>query len=163
MRDKIRIGIITFLITMVIMLLLFNFFDESTKKIYSFNRKFISKDSILNFQKSFKKMNEDEYVMGINSDNCIVERDKNNIDKNNDQYRFYINNLDFSKKQIVEVVLPINSNVLFCDLEQVIFTNHFLMYKYNILTKTIFELKIPKVKVTSLKPILNSKSKFLCL
>jgi len=161
MKNKFLIGTITFFITMFIIILL-NTFESETKKHYSFDRRFESNQEILKFEKKSQKLNENEYVMSINSDNNIVERDIISKEKDYDTYKFFIRDLNFTNEQINEVKIPKGSNILFCDNTLIIYSNYFKLYKYDLKTNISSEIKLDNLKVNSIIPIANSKTEFLC-
>lgn len=145
---------------MIFSIAFFNFANSSSKKTFSFNRKFTN-SSILNFEKSHEKMNESEYVIYANSDKFIVERDKKIFNTKNDEYKFYFSDINFKNKCKINEVLPTGSNILTSDLEKTLYTNKFKLYQYKTDTKLSEEIILKNFKIISLKALLNSKVEFL--
>jgi hypothetical protein len=163
MRNKIFIGIVTFFFTIgIIIIVSFNFTNSKDVINYSFDRNFKNSDNLLKFEKQYDKMNDNDYVMYVNSDNYIVERDKKEINLITDNYKFFIEDLSFKNKSIINLQLPKESNILFCNPNKVIFTNNFKLFTYSTATKNTIEINLNGVKVISLKPVINSKSKYIC-
>ena len=138
----------------------FNLVNSPSKKIFSFHRKF-SKSSILNFEKRHEKTNEDKYIIYANSDQYIVERDKKNINIKNDNYKFYFSDINFNNKSRINEVLPVGSNILIANKETTLYTNRFKLFQYKISTKVSEEIILKNFKAITLKPLLDSKVKFL--
>ena len=163
MKNKLLIGVITFFTTIFLMILVLNLLDSESKKTFTFDRKFNLKNNVLKFDKIFNKLNDADNVMFVNSDNYLVERDVENIDDENNKYLFHIRDLNFKNKQNLNSVLPKGANLLFFNLEKVIFTKNFNLFEYSFNTKKINLIDFKGLKITYLKPILNSTTKFLCL
>jgi hypothetical protein len=163
MKNKFLVGVITFLVTIFIMILILNLFDSESKKTFSFDRKINEGKRILSFDKTYKKTNENEHIMFVNSDNYIVERDRKSIDDKSEHNMFYFEDFNFENKKRLSAILPIGANVLFCDLNKVIFTKNFNLFQYNFKAKLVKEIKLKDIKVVLVKPILDSETKFLCL
>ncbi len=163
MKNKFLVGIITFFGTILLIITSLNLFDSNTKKYYSFIRKFDNKNVLLKFQNRNDKANEDEYVGYVNSDKYIIESDKENIDNETISYKFYIRDLSFNNLVIKNVNLPSTSNLLFCNSTKVIFSNYLKLYDKQINNSKVTEIKLKNLIVSSIKPIINSDSKFLCL
>jgi hypothetical protein len=161
MKNKLLVGVITFFATIFLMILFLNIFDSDSKKEYSFDRKFNNK-SILKFENSYLKTNENEHVAFLKSDNYIVERDKKVIDTINESNTFYFEDFNFKNKQRIEAILPIGSNILYCDLNKVIFTKRFSLFQYDFKTKITKQIDFKGLKVNTIKPIKNSETTFLC-
>lgn len=160
MKNKFLIGVITVFVTITICIILLNFSNPSKKTFY-FDRIF-SKDTILTFDKEFKKMNENEYVKYVYSDSLIVEHDVKVIDEINKEFNFYINDIDFKNKVNKKLILPKNSNVLLCNLNEIYYANNYLLYRFEIETEKSVQIADSKLKIFSLKTIPNSKNKLLC-
>lgn len=161
MKNKALIGVSTFFITIIVMILCFNLFDSKTKKDFSFERKF-SKDNILTFKKRFKKMNTDVCIMSVNSDNYIVEKDEKSLNESNKLDKFYFADFNFNSVFCDSLILPIESNVLFSNKEKTIYSNCFKLYENDKSKKNNIQIHFNNLKINSLKPLLNSKTKFLC-
>ncbi len=160
MKNKFLVGVITVFVTLVLCIVSLNFLNPSKETFY-FDRVF-SKDTILTLDKDFKKMNNDEYVKYVYSDNLIVEHDTKIIDENQKEYSFYLNDINFKNRVAKKIILPRNSNVLLCNLEEIYYTNNFILYKNDFATKKSFQISDSRIKVFSLKTLPNSKSKLLC-
>lgn len=162
MKNKFLIGLVTFFSTLAALLFFSNFVNSDSNKSYSFERVFSNKDSILNFTARHAKMDADEYIMAINSDDYIVERDREPVDSMHDRYKFYYTDLRFGSKQTDHVILPSGSNVLHSNPKKVIYTNNFRLFELDKSQHKSCEILIPGLKVTSLKALPDSDSKFLC-
>jgi hypothetical protein len=161
MKNKFLVGVITVFFTLILGILLLNLFDSESKKDYFFVRNFAN-NKVLKFEKRYEKMNEGEYVMYINSDDKITERDKKIIDKNTAEYRLYFTDLKFKDKISKNIFLPSDSNVILCNTERLFYTNTFKLFEYDFLTKNSREIELNNFKIFSLKSISNTNSKFLC-
>lgn len=162
MKNKFLIGIVTFFVAIGFCIFFFNVTDSVTKKKYYFNRKF-SNDSVLRFQKKNNKLNEGEYVMYVKSDSCLIERDKKQIDESNVQYKFYFFDFDFSHNKIKEAILPTSSYLLFYTSNKMFYSIKFNLFTYDFKIKNSRQININFFKVFNIKPLSNSKTKFLCL
>lgn len=162
MKNKFLIGSVTFFVAMSLCIFFFNVSDSSTKKKYYFNRKF-SGDSILKFDKKFNKLNEGEYVMYVRSDSCLIERDKVEISKSKDQYKFYFFDFKFENKSIKEAILPSSSYLLFYASNKIFYSLKFNLFAYDFRLRNSKEIRIDSFKVFNIKLLPGSGSKFLCL
>ena len=160
MKNKFLVGVITFFITITCCILFLNFFNPS-KKTYYFDR-VESSNTILTFDKEFHKLNNDEYVKYIYSDSLIIEHDVEILDENRKQITFYITDKNFENKFTKKVILPKNSNVLFCNKEYIFFTDNFNLFTLDFITNKQKQVSDNRIKIFSLKTIPNSKSKILC-
>ena len=161
MNNKFLVGVITFLITISLIITCLNIFDSESKIDYSFER-FFSKNKILIFQNRSEKINSDEYKISINSDNYIVGGDRKIIDNTNTLYKLYVETFNFEKEKNINIVLPSTANILFCNKEKVIYTNQFKLYEFSTESKKITKINLNNAKISSLKPLSITKSNFLC-
>lgn len=160
MKNKFLVGVITVFVTLVICIVSLNFLNPSKKTFY-FDRAF-SKDTILTLDKNFKKMNNDEYVKYVYSDDLIVEHDTEIIDENRKEYSFYLNDINFKNKVTKKIILPKNSNVLLCNPNEIYYTNNFILFKVDFVTKKLIQISDSRIKIFSLKTLSNLKFKLLC-
>ncbi len=157
MNNKILVGVITFFITILLLVLFFSLFDSNSKKEYSFERNF-SEKKVLTFEKHFEKLDTEEYLMSLKSDNYLVERDR----KNSTDYTIYFTDYNFKKKEKFEVSLPANSNIIFCNKEKILFTLKFKTYEYLISSKKVNEIQLKNFTLMLLQNIDQTKDTFLC-
>lgn len=160
MKNKFLVGTITVFITLIICIILLNMLYPSKKK-FLFERIYVKK-TILTLSDEFKKMNNDENVKYIYSDNFIVEHDTKIINENLKEYTFYINDFSFKNKIEQKIILPKNSNILLCNIDEVYYTNKFKLFKFNLETKKSLQILNSNIKIFSLKTFSNSKNKMLC-
>ena len=162
MKNKYRIGLITFFVTMSLCVIFLNIFSSASYKNYNFKRLYSSAYPLV-LQSINGKMNENEYVMSVDSDSLIVERDIKNIDKNIDKYIFYINDFEFKEIKTMSVILPIDAKILNFNTKNIYFTNHLKTYFYNLKSEGNFKPILNGIKLKTIKKIPNSTNKFLCL
>ncbi len=162
MKDKTLIGLATFFVTLVILLILSNFTNAKSNKSYSFKRSINEKVKLLTFEKKYSKMDNDEYIMSIKSNDYIIERDKEVIDTIKEKYKFYYSNFSFNKKDIDSIIVPYGSNILYNNKLNVIYTNNFKLYKLDKKTNTTSIVDIKGLKISLVEILPNSTSKYLC-
>ncbi len=160
MKNKFLVGVITVFAGIVFSILMLNLF-QPTKENYFFERKF-SKNEILKFEKRSEKMDENEYVMFLRSNNSIVERDRNELDGEKSDYKIYFSDINFKNQNTKTVVLPKICNVISCDINRLFYTLKFKLFEYDFETKSTKDLGFTNLKAFSLKSIPNSTTKYLC-
>ncbi len=149
MRNKIKVALITFLITMCCIIIFLNYSKSDSWKNYNFDRKY-SNCEILKFEKESAKMSNDDYLMFIDSDTLIAESEK--ID-NKFTYAFYFRDRNLNNKKELKVQLPEGSNRLLCNLNEIYFTNKFKLFKHDVFNKKNTFVDIPNFKTISLRTI----------
>lgn len=159
MKNKFLVGILTFLCTLLIIIVFFNSNDSNTKKNYKLDRKYIGKNYGLNFENTFDQMCKSEYLMSTDSDKFLVEYDKNVIDDSNSKFTFYFD--DLSKKSSYTLNLPSDIKLLYSSLNSIYFGKQFDFYECN-LKNNINQIKFKDLKIINVIPI-NESGILLCL
>lgn len=154
MRDKIRVGIITFLITILCIIVFFNISRSESIKSYDFERNF-SSDKILSFEFSKENMGNDDCIMFTDSDSLIAEceRGEINIENNEESFNLYLQDKNFKNQSSYNIKLPVGSNRLLINLSEVYFTNKFKFYRYDIKSGKSDLINILNFKVISLRTL----------
>jgi hypothetical protein len=106
MRNKITVGIVTFLSTIIVILLVSNISLAFKNSRYSFERNFEKNDQSISLDTSEVKLNHSEYTNTINSDSLIVCYDKKRIDTVSMQYTINHFETDFKLVKTNKVLLP---------------------------------------------------------
>jgi hypothetical protein len=161
MKSKFLVGVVTFISTIILIIFSLNIFDSNSKKTYFFNRKF-SNDTLFSFEKNYSKMNKREYVNFICSDSLFIEQDKNDLDLINNSYNIYFSDKNLQNKFITKIILPLNSNFIYCNEKKLYYTLKFKFYEYDFKMKTSNEILLDNFKIRSIKPLINSQTKFIC-
>ena len=158
MKNKLSIGIITFIVGVIFSLTFFNLFDSNDKKDYYFDREY-NPNNLLSFEKNSSKMNSDEYIRYIHSNDYIVEYEIKSSDKNHNEYKFYFTDYNFIKVDTSLISLPKLSNILLFNMDYLLYTDKFKLYRYNFKSKIHTELNFKGLKVFS---VFETDSKYIC-
>lgn len=161
MKNKFFVGVVTFIGTLILIVIFLNIFDSKSKRHFDFKRNF-TQMLLLNFEKKYSKMNEAQYLRFVQSDSLIVEYDSKSLDTINRQHRFYFSNLSFTSKSTQDLVLPESSNVIYCNDSLLFYTCKFKLYEYNFKSKVSRDINLGTLNVFSLKLLPDSKDKFIC-
>lgn len=162
MKNKFLVAVLTVFGTVLLYVMVLNIFDSKDKKTFLFNRNFSRNENILSFDKQFDRMNKEEFVKYLYSDGWVVEHDKVNIDNKNNGYTLYFSDYAFKKKKTKKVILPVSSNILLCNANELYFTHNFLFYKYDFQSDTIIPITIKGLKVFAVRSIPESHGKLIC-
>ena len=161
MKSNFLIGFVTFFVTMVLSITIFNLFNAPSNKSYSFERIY-SDMPILNFEKKYNKMASGDFVMSVKSDKYIAEINTKPKNKNENSCTIYFNDLNFNIESRVNLDMPIGSNVLMSNPIKIIYTKSFKLYEHSLAINASKEIKLKKFKVISLEPLDSLGKKFLC-
>lgn len=149
MRTKVNVAIITFLMTMICIVIYLNFSKSDSWKSYSFERKY-SNPKNFKFEKEASKMSNDNYLMFIDSDTLIAESEPL---EDKDIYAFFFKDKNLKNITHFTAKIPEGSNRLLCNLNEIYFTNKFQLYKYDTKSRTNQLIGIPNFKIISLRTI----------
>ncbi|MDX6189989.1 hypothetical protein SGQ83_11570 [Flavobacterium sp. Fl-318] len=163
MKNKLFVGVITFFVSLVLCIGLLNFTNSDSKKDYYFDRTFV-RNNIFKLEKTVDKMiYESEYLMGVQSDGLIVEKEivKNEIDKK--EHKFYISDYDLKKISYKTICFPQVLDIRLFTKRDLFYVKNFELFDYHFDSKINRKIKLKDFKVVSLKTLKNSNSKMLCL
>lgn len=165
MKNKLLIGLITFFAAFATNIAILNFSSSSSKKNYSFEREFSSKE-LLKLDKEFEKLNKNSNIDLFGSDkNYIIEGVKNKKIKSakEDNYDLYYSDLSFVKKHTKNVKLPLNSNIKLLDSQSIFFTLNSgkELYKLNLKNNETIYLDINKLTIFSIISLDEQQSNYL--
>lgn len=141
----------------------FHFSSGSVAKSYLFNRQFSNTDTVLATAESPSSTVLPEYAAIVPSGRDIVCLYQGLSGSGGHFNRFDVYDYRLNKKEVIDLKIPGNSNVLCYTAGRTIYTNSFLLYAYDHATGTNRRINIKGLRVFEITSLNDSATAFLCL
>lgn len=158
MNNKVLIGSLTVFAAIFTSIILLNFSKSDSVSDNYFERKFSENDFLI-FDKDYSKLSKNDNQQSFYSGGTIVEAElKDNL---TNTYNLIFTDFLFSKKSYSKMTIPIESNILSINSENVLFSCKNKLFRYEIKSNKTDEISKNNIQVSNLIPLEKAPNEIL--